>query len=76
MSRSGCHAIVCFVVTTDSELSDNESELSSLDIRIREALARPTNFSQSIRSQATKPSADIVKPVAKVSMSCLRDSVG
>ncbi|KAF6026325.1 hypothetical protein EB796_015364 [Bugula neritina] len=53
-------------VTTDSELSDNESELSSLDIRIREALARPTNFSQSIRSQATKPSTDIVKPVAKV----------
>lgn len=55
-------------VTTDSELSENESELSSLDLRIREALSRPSNFTVSSRTQATRPSQqNIVKPVARVS---------
>lgn len=56
-------------VTTDSELSDNESELSSLDLRIREALSRPSNFASSgARVQAKSP-RELIKPVAKVSYS-------
>ena len=52
----------------DGELSENESELSSLDLRIREALSRPTNFTVShSRSQANRHNQhDIIKPVAKV----------
>jgi len=52
-----------FAVTSDSETSasDCESELSSLDIRIREALSRPSRLPSSGREQP------LIRPVPQVS---------
>lgn len=58
-----------FLVTAESGLSDEDSELSSLDIRIREALSRPiSKLSTSTTTQSTAKAT--AKPLSRVRLTC------
>lgn len=52
------------LVTTDSEVSDIESELSSLDLRIRDALSRPSKFLSAYSRTQPRSPRELIKPVA------------